>query len=102
MTWTTDKKILLMVLILLANGCSSTARVIPEDESARELLRGRDCVTTILASSKTASVERAKLSGRPIENPNGPSSTISKIHHMEFTDEDLWFGRQRCVDVVGE
>lgn len=95
---------ILSVLILLSMaGCSKTVpRVVPEDNSARELLRGSDCSVSFLASPRTADVERAKLDGRPINNPNGPSSTIEKIHHIEFTEDDFWVGRKRCVEVVGE
>ena len=95
---------MLIVLILPTSGCiSSTPRVVPEDESAREVLRGRDCVVRVFAiGSTTASVERAKLSGHPINNQNGPSSSILRIHHIEFTEDDFLFAHHHCVDVVGE
>ena len=94
--------ILSVLLTVSTTGCNTTTRIVPKDESARELLRGRDCSVSFLDSSRTANVERAKLDGRPINNPTGPSSTIEKIHHIEFSDGDFWFGRQRCVEVVGE
>ena len=94
----------ILLFVLLATGCiSSTPRVIADDESAREMLRGRDCSVRMFGiGSTTPNVERAKLDGRPINNPNGASSTIYKSHHVEFTDDSFLLGSKHCVDVVGE
>lgn len=51
---------------------------------------------------KTPSVERAKLEGYPIKDPDGPSSSISKIRRIEFSDDSLLLGSNHCVTVVGE
>lgn len=99
------RQIMLIVLLSLTSGCSnSTARPTPEeDTSVRELLQGSDCVVSIFGiGSRTPSVERAKLDGHPIKYPNGPSSSISKIRRIEFTDDSFFLGSKHCVAVVGE
>lgn len=95
----------LLLIVLLTSGCiNSTTRSTPEkDTSVRELLQGSDCVVSILGiGSRTPSVERAKLDGHPIKDPGGPSSSISKIRRIEFTDDSFLLGSNHCVGVVGE
>ena len=95
----------ILFLVLLMGGCiNSTARPTPEeDTSVRELLQGRECVVSIFGiGSRPPSVERAKLEGHPMKDPNGPSSSISKIRRIEFTDDSFLLGSNHCVDVIGE
>jgi len=95
----------IFLLVLLTSGCiNSTSRHTPEeDTSVRELLQGSDCVVSIIGiGSRTPSVERAKLDGHPIKDPNGASSSISKIRRIEFTDDSFLLGSNHCVGVVGE
>src|SRR5262245_36624602 len=74
-----------------------------EDTSVRELLRGSDCAVSIFGIGfRTPSVERAKLEGYPIQDPDGSSSSISKIRRIEFTDDSFFLGINHCVAVVGE
>ena len=86
----------ILFLALLMGGCiNNTTRPTPEeDTSVRELLQGRDCVVSIFGFGfrKTPSVERAQLEGYPIKDPDGSSSSISKIRRIEFTDD--FFVRQ--------
>ena len=99
------RRILLIVLILLTSGCiHSTTRHTPEeDTSVRELLQGSDCAVSIFGIGfRTPSVERAKLDGHPIKDPDGPSSSISKIRRIEFTDHSFLLGSNHCVGVVVE
>ncbi len=95
----------ILLLVLLTGGCiNSTTRQTPEeDTSVRELLQGRDCVVSIFGLGfRTPSVERAKLEGYPIKDPDGSSSSISKIRRIEFTDDSFLLGSNHCVEVVGE
>jgi len=93
------------LVVLLTSGCiNSTTRPTPEeDTSVRELLQGSDCVVSIFGiGSRTPSVERAKLDGHPIKDPNGPSSSISKIRRIEVADDSFLLGSKHCIAVVGE
>ena len=94
----------ILFLALLMGGCiNSTTRHTSEDESVRELLQGRDCAVSILGISfRTPSVERAKLDGHPLKDPDGPSSSISNIRRIEFADDSFLLGSNHCVAVVGE
>ena len=95
----------IFLLVLLTGGCmNSTTRQTPEeDTSVRELLRGSDCAVSIFGIGfRTPSVERAKLEGYPIQDPDGSSSSISKIRRIEFTDDSFFLGSNHCVAVVGE
>ena len=99
------RKTMLILLFLSTSGCiNSTSRPTPEeDTSVRELLQGRDCAVSIFGIGfRTPSVERAKLDGHPIKDPDGPSSSISKIRRIEFSDDSLLLGSNHCVTVVGE
>ena len=47
---------LFIVFLLLTAACNTHTRVVPEDDSVRELLRGRDCIVNVFAiGSRTAS-----------------------------------------------
>ena len=95
----------ILLLVLFTGGCiNSTTRQTPEeDTSVRELLRGSDCAVSIFGIGfRAPSVERAKLDGHPIKDPGGPSSSISKIRRIEFTDDSFLLGSNHCVGVVGE
>jgi len=63
----------IILLVLLTSGCiNSTTRLTPEeDTSVRELLQGRDCAVSIVGISfRPPSVERAKLEGYSIKDPD--------------------------------
>ena len=95
----------IFLLVLLTSGCmNSTTRQTPEeDTSVRELLRGSDCAVSIFGIGfRTPSVERAKLEGYPIQDPDGSSSSISKIRRIEVADDSFLLGSKHCVAVVGE
>src|SRR5262245_11286737 len=95
----------ILLIVLLTSGCinSTTPHTPEEDTSVRELLQGSDCAVSIFGIGyRTPSIERAKLGGHPIKDPNGPSSSISKIRRIEFTHDSFLLGSNHCVAVVGE
>ena len=107
-----EKKTVLMVLILLTSGCINiTTRLEPEDTSINEVLQGSDCVSMILGFGfGTATIDRARADARQFGEPTvglghqqGHSSqTITRVRRVQATDRQYMLFGSKCVEVVGE